>query len=211
MDAQFNVSFERIFNELNTKLESMDLVREELLRVDRQITRKSGIAISYLQKTEIKKAEAIGEEIKELIKTVNYNIAKYPYFKGWGGIETSFQEYTEYSILLAIIKKQAIPTPEELDVPEIYYLTGLADICGELRRLLLSALIKKEFEKANYYLETIEETYTKLLGLNFSKGLVSQLRRKIDVGRSILEKSKSDYLTAIQTESITKHFTQETM
>jgi translin len=211
MDKQYNVSFERIFNELNTKLESMDLVREELLRLDRQTTRKSGIAISFLQKTEIEKAEAIGEELKELIVNINLNIAKYPFFKGWGGIETSFQEFTEYSILLAIIKKQTIPTPEELNVPEIYYLTGLADICGEVRRLLLSALIKKDFNKANYYLETIEETYTNLLGLNFSKGLVPQLRRKIDVGRSILEKSKADYLSSIQAESINSHFSQKTM
>ena len=113
--------------------------------------------------------------------------------------------------MLAIIKKQSIPTPEELNVHEIHYLTGLADICGELRRLLLSALIKKEFDKANYYLEMIEETYTKLLGLNFSKGLVPQLRRKIDVGRSILEKSKADYLVSIQTESINAHFTQKTV
>ena len=211
MNEQFYDSLEIVFKELNTKLESMDLVREELLRLDRQITRKSGIAISYLQKSNFEKAEAIGEELKELIVTINLNIVKYPFFKGWGGIETSFQEFTEFSILLAIIKKQSIPTPEELNVHEIHYLTGLADICGELRRLLLSALIKKEFDKANYYLEMIEETYTKLLGLNFSKGLVPQLRRKIDVGRSILEKSKADYLVSIQTESINAHFTQKTV
>ena len=53
MDEQYHVSFERIFNQLNTKLESMYLIREELLRLDRQTTRKSGIAISYLQKSNI--------------------------------------------------------------------------------------------------------------------------------------------------------------
>lgn len=211
MDEQFNDSFERIFDELNTKLENMDQVREELLRLDRQITRKSGIAISYLQKTEIEKAQLIGEELRELIAKINSNLDKHPFFLGWGGIETSYQEFTEYSILVAIIQKKKMPTPEELKVPEIYYLTGLADVCGELRRLMLSALIKKDFETASYYLEAVEETYTKLLGLNFSKGLVPQLRRKIDVGRSILEKSKADYLTSIQTESINKHFSNKNL
>ena len=98
MDKQSNVSYDRIFNELNTKLESMDLVREELLRLDRQTTRKSGIAISYLQKSNIEKAEAIGDELKELIISINQKIVKYPYFKGWGGIETSFQEFISQQI-----------------------------------------------------------------------------------------------------------------
>jgi translin len=99
-------------------------------------------------------------------------------------------------ILYNIIFNDKFVSPEEIKIPSWIWLTSIADVIGELRRIILRNLINQEFGAAKKYYSILSELSAALRGQIFSKSLVPNLRRKIDIVRAITEKTESDIANA---------------
>ncbi len=105
-----------------------------------------------------------------------------------------YQEFVEIKCFLALSKKQEMPDYEELQVPEMAWLTGLCDCVGELRRAMQIALIKGDREAAEYYFEKMEWIYDNVMTLKYSGSIAHGLKVKQDVARKQVEQARSELL-----------------
>ncbi|MBI5037031.1 hypothetical protein HZC09_06855 [Candidatus Micrarchaeota archaeon] len=100
----------------------------------------------------------------------------------------------EIKAFLALVKKESLPTPEELKIDVLSYLNGLSDCVGELRRALQLALRADKKKEAEYFFERMNYIYNNLMVLKFSSSLVGPLKRKQDMVRGQIEQARSEML-----------------
>ena len=179
---------------ISEKLEALDTKRDELFRVARTLNRISGKGISSLIRNENPMNEL--KEAAELLETVNNLMQDLTPIVSWNSILSDVEEYSEFAILYNIIYHDKFTSSEELKVPSWIWLTSIADVIGELRRIILRSLIDNEFNSAKKYYGILSELSFTLRSQVFSKSLVPNLRRKIDILRAITEKTESDMANA---------------
>lgn len=111
----------------------------------------------------------------------------------YGGMfSAALQEYSEACIFVKLIEEDKFVAPEEIDVPQMDFVLGLADVVGEFRRLALDALREGDVAKGEKCLQTMDEIYVELEALDEAYMLVPGLRRKNDVSRRIIESTRGD-------------------
>ena len=103
----------------------------------------------------------------------------------------ALQEYSEANILLNLVTSTKFVAPNEINVPSIEYVLGLADVIGEYRRMTLDFLREGRVEKGENCLGLMDEMFSELVAMNESL-LVPGLRRKCDVARKIIEVTRGD-------------------
>jgi translin len=120
-----------------------------------------------------------------------------------GFVQNAFQELCEAAILLAVIRGEELPIPKELGATDTSYLLGMADTIGELRRFTLECLRQEDVESASKYLEKMERFYEVLIRFNYPNALVS-IRRKQDIARSLIEKTRGELTVALRSRALEK-------
>jgi len=177
------------------RLEELELAREELLKILREMRIHSAKSIALIHSGKIEEAEIELKRAYELLEKVN-SYRRYPeiYFYL---CNDAMQELVE-----AVALKKAISgeftLDAELEVTPSAFLNGLADAVGELRRYALTKLIEGDFQTAHRMLEMMEKIYERLMEFtSFPEKLVPGLRKKLDVGRMSIERTKSDYIAAM--------------
>jgi translin len=98
--------------------------------------------------------------------------------------------------------KKDLPTPKVLKINPLNYALGLADVVGELRRYVLDNIRKSQIDDLNEILESMDEIYTYLFSLDYPSGITQDLRRKIDVARNIIERTRGDVSISLQMNSL---------
>ena len=99
-------------------------------------------------------------------------------------------EFVEASSVRAIVLGQPVPTAKELGVSGEGYVMGLLDAIGEVKRLLLDAIMKSKVEKARQYFEVMESLYSILSPFAALDHVANGVRRKIDVARMLTEDAR---------------------
>jgi len=170
--------------------------------------RNCSIAIKSIHRKEF---DVYSEKIKEirlnhenLLQLVEKNLLVFGKY-----LKTPEQEYIEAVGLYAIINEENLPAPEDYNVQPINYLLGLADIVGELRRYVLDKIRTGNYENLDKTLDRMDEIYTFLFSLDYPKGLTHDLRRKTDVARGIIEKTRGDISLSIQIDRLNKNLTRK--
>ena len=105
---------------------------------------------------------------------------------------TALQEYAEANIFQGLIQESRFVTPNEIEVPVIDYVLGLADVIGEYRRLVLDTLREGDAKKGEECLQTMDKIYIELMAIDEAYMLVPGLRRKCDIARRIIETTRGD-------------------
>ena len=173
--------YKKIVDEVIDELDIYDRKREELIALTRKLNRASGRGIAHL---------------RDLTKGINELMEVLGPITSWSTTSSGTEEYCELEILHAITKDKELPSPAQLLVPSWIWISALGDVIGELRRLMLTTLTE-DLAQSKLYLEQIRDLYDTIVGLDFSKSLVPNLRRKIDVARSLIERCESDYANAV--------------
>ncbi len=186
--SKLEKAIEKIAREFAAKEKRQDAV----LQLNRLIVRECASAIKSLHQGDIKQAKVAVAGLKNKIESIKKQSAED--FEGIS--QTALQEYVEAACLVAYLEKREPPTFDELGVPALPWLTGLADCSGELRRALQLALRDDKLKDAEYYFEQMNELYDNLMTLKFASSLVGPLKRKQDVLRSQLEAARSELLRA---------------
>lgn len=192
------MGIDKIIAEIDVVLKAKDEKRERVITHSREIIRRSGSAVLAVHK---KDAKAVRENLEAARAALEASLAichEQPEFVFTGPLPQAFQEFAEASVVQALIGRKKVPSPSELRVPVESYITGLADAAGEMRRFALDSLRRDEFDEAERALETMEEIYTALKGLDYPRAVVPNLKRKVDVIRRLVEETRGDVTLAHQ-------------
>jgi translin len=194
-------NLKEIVDEIEKELDEKDTIREITLKSSRAVRRLSTSVILRTHR---------GENVVELIETAKEEAIKlkgllqeHPELYHAGFVENALQELCEACIILSILEDRPLPTPRELGVTNSAYLLGLGDVVGELRRFALEALRNNDVKKACNYLDLMEDIYTTLMRFDYPAAIVP-LRRKQDIARSLVEKTRGEMAVAVRENALEK-------
>jgi len=192
-------NLEHIAQRIQDSLEEKDTVREIAIKSSRAIIRMSSGVVHGMHKGvdgEAALAEAIDEAHK--LKSVLSEHVEIWYS---GIVQDALVEVAEAAILNALVKGQELPDPEHLGMPGTSYLLGMADTIGELRRFSLESLRRGSISESERYLDLMEELFLVIMSFDYPDAIVS-IRRKQDIARSVLEKTRGDVSLAVMSERL---------
>ena len=189
------VNISEIIAEIREVLDKKDELREEALKLTREIVRLSGDSIKALHRGELKIAKERLKKAEDLVKRLKEGLKGHEdlYFTGY--VQNAHQEYVEALLFYRYLLGEKFPSPREIGIPEADYALGIGDFIGELRRHFLNLLLKGEIERAQEVYAFMEKVYDGLVTLEYPKGLVN-VRQKQDQARYILERTLEDLTRA---------------
>jgi translin len=182
---------EHIIEKASEKLKQQEESLDEIMPKARQIRVLSKQAIMNLQSGAVKESEVKLQKASNLLNEVMEVVKRFEDVVTLNGVKAAEEEFAEASIFYTLIKKKKFPEPEEIDVSLNTYILGLGDVPGELRRLVLNSLKKGDLDRAEELMGLMENIYEQLISIEempFLKGL----RRKVDVIRGVVERTRSD-------------------
>jgi len=187
-----DVSLKSLLDKIQEELRKKEEVREDIQRNMRRATRLSKQAILFTHQERLNDAKKLLKEAGELFAKLREVAKTHPDLVYAGLVDVAFQEYAEAHTLLRLVEESRFFDPEELEVPAVSYVLGLADVIGELRRRALDSLRKGDVKMAEDCLQMMEHIYVELMAMDDAYLLVPGLRRKCDVARRVIETTRGD-------------------
>ncbi|HVL47140.1 MAG TPA: translin family protein [Candidatus Thermoplasmatota archaeon] len=183
-----------IADDLIRDLDAKDAARERAIALSRETVRLSGAAIRAVQRGEdadaaLAEALASGRRLADAVEGHMELAAA-------GFTENAQQEVAEAAMVVAIAKDRPLPRPRDLPVTPQAYVLGLGDVVGELRRLALADVVAADEKRAARHLAMMEEVLDTLLRFDYPGALV-EVRRKQDVARSLVERTRGEVAVAL--------------
>lgn len=111
-------------------------------------------------------------------------------------VQDALGEYAEAFIFAAVVSDEEIPSFDSLGISPQSWVMGLADSIGEVRRMILTYLIDGNVDDARKLFDRMEKVGDDVLGFDVPDA-IAPIRRKQDVARSIIEKTRSDITNAV--------------
>jgi len=186
-----------ILEPLREEIDEDDKVRESTLPLARSAVRKCSEAIKLVHRGEFDEAKVLIGEASKIVGQTESEMTKSDFISKSRSLDVAYQELAEASNLLSLVQKGEFSPPDEYSIPVRAYLTGLADTVGELRRASLDFLRNDGLEDAERFLGFMEEILEELQTFDYPNALVPDLRRKCDVARGIIERTRGDLTRAV--------------
>lgn len=207
-------TLKNLLKEIKRELTQKEKVRQNSHESIRKATSLSKQAILLSHQKRLEEAKKQLGKARELIAELRESSKEYPAIIYGGMFSDALQEYSEAVIFLTLIEESRFITPQEIEVPPVDYVLGLADVVGEYRRLALDALREGDVEKGEKCLQTMDEIYVELEALDEAYMLVPGLRRKNDIARRIIESTRGDLTQEVRRKALEdylRHFEQRQM
>jgi translin len=185
-------------NRARTHLDAEDAARERALVLSRELTRRAASAIRTVHRAEWEEADAILQGSAQIIAELQELLAGHGMVYAAGFVQDAQKEYAEAQITRALIAGERLPMPEELGIEPVPYLNGLAESTGELRRHIIDAIRQDSFDRSEELLEVMNEIYDLLVTFDYPDAISMGLKRRLDMVRGVLERTRSDLTNAIQ-------------
>jgi len=193
-----------ILNSIRDEIDADDQIREKVLPLSRTAVRKCSESIKMTHKKEFAKAKALVEEAHDIITAAMSEMPDSTFVSKSKAMDIAYQELTEAANVLSLIEYGKYTPPEKYQIPSRPYLNGLADVIGELRRSSLDSLRHDDVNKAEQLLNLMEEVLEALQSFDYPNALVPDLRRKCDVGRALVERTRGDLTRAVGQSRLVK-------
>lgn len=188
--------------EATDRLADRHRAREAALSASRAAIRSSANAIRAAHRGEDALArEGLADAAAHLSHAIEA-VDGLPMIRWAGFVADAEKEFAEAQTTMAVLSGQPIPSADELGVDVTAWLNGIAETVGELRRHLLDQLRHGHLERCESLLETMDDIYSMLVTIDYPDGITSGLRRSTDVARSILERTRGDFTTALGQERL---------
>ena len=172
--------------------------RELGLRISREVIRLSANTIRSVHRREFDQAGELLSQAGSKLKEAGPILKEWPEIYYAGFLSDSRKEFCEASITLALISGGQIPNQEELGVETAPYLNGMGEVIGELRRFILDSLRRNDTGRCEELMETMDDIYNVLVGVDFPEGVTGGLRRTADAMRGVLERTRGDLTMALR-------------
>lgn len=181
-----------------SSFEAKDRAREEAFKTSREVVRFCSAAIRSVHRGNLEEAERLIDKAHTSLQRIHDLLKDHQDIRYAGFIDGAEQEYAEARSVYSITTRHEILTPEEIGVDLVNYLSGLGDTTGELRRHILDLIRQGRPEEGEYFLSMIEEIYHLLMLFDYPEAITRGLRRKSDLSRSMLERTRGDLTNAIE-------------
>lgn len=198
-------NLQKVISKIETELDEKDEVREIALKSTRAVVRLAGGVLRGIHRGENK--NDMLDELRDEASRLSNLLLDHPELATAGYVQTAFQEYAEVGIVLSLMKKNDIPSPDDLGVSSVQFLLGLGDVVGELRRFCLDELKAGRVSNANHYLEQMEDIYSAIARFDLPDA-IAPIRHKQDVARSLIEKTQSEVAVAMTSQNLQKKLEQ---
>lgn len=177
-------------------------LREETHEKMRKATSFSKQTILLIHQKKFPEAEKMATSAKDIIFKLQKQAEEYPEIVYGGMFSAALQEFAEANIFRTLISEGRFVTPEEIGVPSVDYVLGLADVVGEYRRLALDKLREAEVKEGEVCLNIMDQVFIELLALDEAYMLVPGLRHKQDIARRIIESTRGDITLEVRRKSL---------
>jgi len=183
-------------------MDRLDEGRERAYSLSRQVVRVASTCIKSVHR------EEFGEARELLAETADLNRQMLEALNGcdelrWGGfVSDAEKEYIEAAITLAGIAGEDLPTPEQLGVDAVCWLNGLAEAAGEFRRHVLDMIRKGNLERAEAFLEAMDDIYHLIMGFDYPNAISLGLRGRSDAVRGFVERTRGDLTNALRQQRL---------
>lgn len=191
------MDYSAILLNLRNEIDADDRVREKILPFSREAVRRCSESVKKTHKGMYEEAHRLASEAHQIIQEAERAISESDFMSKARPLDIAYQELAEASNLLSLIEKDIFTPPSEFNIPSRPYLTGLADVIGELRRAALDFLRSDDVSRAEGILSIMDEILEGLQSFDYPNALVPDLRRKCDVGRSLVERTRGDLTRAV--------------
>jgi translin len=183
--------------------------REQALSGSRRVIRSCANAIRAIHRHEWDEAERLMKEAEETLRAAEAPLREFPEIFYVGFLQDAQIEYVEARCTYAIIRDLPFPTPQDLNILEAPYLNGLGDTIGELRRHILDLMRQGDLDRCEQLLQAADDMYALLTSIDYPDAITGGLRRRTDVARSLIERTRGEYTTALieqrLQEALNKH------
>ncbi len=186
-----------VLQPIRAELESDEQVREAVLPLVRQAVRACGRSIKNAHRRDFESALALLEEAYQATSRAQAEMERSDFLSRSRLLNTAYQELTEAANLISLLLEGVLVPPSKYNVPSRAYLTGLADVVGELRRAALDAVRREATEEAERLLSYMEQILDELVTFDYPNSLLPDLRRKCDVARLLVERTRGDVTNAV--------------
>jgi translin len=189
-------SLSRLAKEVSELLETKDLARERSLKLSRMVIRNCSAAIRAVHRKEFEDADRLMNVAGEALVEIDELLDLHQDVRHAGFVDDAEREFAEAKIVFSIINAQRIPGPESIGVDMVNFLAGLGDVTGELRRHILDLIRQGRANDGEFYLQVMEEIFHLLMLFDYPDAITRGLRRKSDLARSMLERTRGDLTNA---------------
>jgi len=160
--------------------------------------RVSSAAIKSTHRKEFDEAEKLLAESRELTDQMLDALADCAELRYGGFVSDAQKEYAEAAFTIAAITGAELPGPDELGVDYPAWLNGLAEAAGELRRHVLDAIREDDIDRAEAYLEMMDDIYHVVMGFDYPNAISLGLRGRSDACRGFVERTRGDVTNALR-------------
>lgn len=191
-----------IIEHIREELEEKDKAREQGIMLSREVVRNCRVALQHVHKMELERAYSTIQTARENIEKMNLVLKDQPDLHYGGFVEHAQQEFTECSVIYALVSGKDVPEPEELKVEPVAYLNGLGDVGGEIKRHILDLIRNGMLDEGERYLNIMEELYTGLMLFDYPDAMTHGLRAKTDRSRLLLEIARGELTAAVRQQKL---------
>ena len=197
-----NSDFTVLSDQCHQVLEACHKAREQALEQTRLLTRRSANAIRAVHRQEYELALSLIEDARAISDDLKTNLEPYPELYYSGYTQDSVKEYVEARLTYDLIKGNALPLPDELNVEISTYLRGMSEVIGELRRKCMDILRQGYSQEAERLLDLMDEIYALLVTVDYPDAVTHGLRRQTDLARGIIERTRADLTLSLREERL---------
>jgi len=185
-------NLDSIAEQIRLGFSAKDAAREKVLPLCRDAIRHCSQAIRAVHRQEFDQAKELLQSARKLLAGAEQAVAAYSELSHAGFVRDAQKEFTEGSVILALVTGERLPDPVELSVDAAAYLNGLGEAVGELRRYLLDGIRHGNLSRGEELLLAMDDIYNVLVTMDFPDAITGGLRRTTDMVRGVLERTRSD-------------------
>jgi translin len=193
---------EEIAERIHQTFDIRTATRDRALAQARTLTRHCAHAIRAVHRDESDLAQKELEAARILAGSLRSELADYPDLFYAGYTQDALKEFSEASIVYALVGNDLLPTPEELGLEYATYLQGLAEAAGELRRRCLDILRHGHSDEAERLMTLMDDIYAVLITMDYPDAITGGLRRLTDIVRGVTEKTRGDISISLRQQHL---------
>ena len=187
---------------IHAHFEKVTAARDRALSQSRTLTRHCAHAIRAVHREEWDLASEHLTECRQIIASLNQELANYPGIFYAGYTQDALKEYAEASLVFALVQNSKIPSPETLGLEYATYLQGLAEAAGELRRRCLDCLLHGQALEAERLMRHMDDIYGVLVTMDYPDAITGGLRRLTDIVRGVTERTRGDLTLSLRQQQL---------
>lgn len=193
-----------IADTIRSNFENTNTARDKAYQRSRQLTSICARAIRAVHREEWEVAENLIAEAESAARTLTSDVADYPALYYAGYTQDALKEYVEANLTYVLVRDRPLLKPAELEVEDNTWLNGLAEAATELRRRILDLTRHGYTPEVERLLDQMDEIYSILVTFDFNDTITGGLRRRTDVLRGVLERTRGDVTRSIRQSELEK-------